>query len=162
MSLPTQNPARTTQVLSDITCQHASEIPNSIADEYGTFNEKSETNAPVFDCFYNEGGSGATKFTTDFKSVELTEIWMAVSAFTSAHGNTGRRRKTSFHSKDVLLMVLTVLKYGQHWNFTARLFGMKRNTFEQVMKTVWKLFPTTCMKNVCSVGRKDEPCNGVG
>lgn len=54
--------------------------------------------------------------------------------------NMGRDKRCSFPGKDVLIMMLTTLKYGGHWDFIAKMFRLKGLTFElivvQLIKTV--------------------------
>lgn len=135
---PSSKPCSSNVNLSDISNQHVSEIDNHIADEYETSGERSETNSPIFDSLYNEGGNGAMKSMINFAPVEFTKTWTAVSAFVSPNSNTKHGRKISFIGENELFMVLTVLKHVQQWDFTARMSGIKNSKLERVVTNFMK------------------------
>lgn len=76
---------------------------------------------------------------TNFTPVKVTEIWLAISAFVLASWNIVRGRKASFSGTDVYFAMLIVLKHGQQWDSTARLFGIRCCTFERLVTNYMKL-----------------------
>ena len=53
--------------------------------------------------------------------------------YMSKNWNVGSGKRTQYKAQDVLFMSLTVLKRGQQWNFTARLFSVKCSTIERLI-----------------------------
>ena len=127
------SPLQTLETLRQVAAQHATEIANHADDDVVSSDEESDSNSPIYDSFYDQGGPEAIKSMTNFGPPQFTDIWLAVSTFVSANWNTGRGRKTKVEAKDVLFMMMTVLKHGQQWDFTARLFKMKTCTFERII-----------------------------
>ena len=52
----------------------------------------------------------------------------------------GRGSKSSQQPKDVFFMVLAVVKHGGLLDFVARMFELKRSTFERLIIRFVKLF----------------------
>lgn len=105
----------------------------------------------------NEEGHDAIKFMNSLTPVEFTELWMGLSKFVAAFWNTGRGRKISFNGKDVLLMLLTVLKQNQQCDFTARMLGIKSINLQRVLKNYIKVICDHLWEVLCKLRRKSDP-----
>ena len=74
--------------------------------------EDNGTDAPIFDRFYDHGGAKAIVEMTNINPAQFIGIWAELEAFILANYNVGRGRKCAQKPKDVLFMVLAVLKHG--------------------------------------------------
>ena len=99
------------QMLQQLTAQHANEIANHVTDDSPSSDEELDSNSPIYDSFYNEVGPAAIKSLTNFSLLAFTEIWLSVCSFLFPNWNTERGRKTNIQAKDVLFMMMTVLKH---------------------------------------------------
>lgn len=53
--------------------------------------------------------------------------------YVSKNWNVGRSKLTQYKAQDVPFMKISVLKHGQRWAFTARLFSVKCLLFERLI-----------------------------
>ena len=74
--------------------------------------------------------------------------------YVSKNWNVGRGKRTLYKAQDVLFMTHTVLKHGQQWNFTARLFSVKCSTFERLITGFLRML-SEYMYDIC-VARVEE------
>lgn len=77
---------------------------------------------PIFELTYNDDSSEEVRRLTNFSVREIGMLWMSVRAHVVRYWNVGRGRWSQFSVKDVLIMMLTVLKVGGTWNSLARIF----------------------------------------
>lgn len=68
--------------------------------------------SPIYDSFYRASGSAAIADMINFSPKQFHSIWNKVSAYVIKQWNVGKDRKSSFRPKDVLFMMMTVLKHG--------------------------------------------------
>ena len=148
------NPSRAVEALSDITNRHVDDIENHIDDEVLDTDEENDSNCPIYDSFYNDGGSQSIKAMCNFDSTQFFELWIMIEDYVSKNWNVGRGKRTQYKAQDVLFMTLTVLKHGQQWNFTARLFSIKCSTFERLITGFLRMISETLF-NLC-VARVEE------
>ncbi|KAG3120075.1 hypothetical protein PI124_g492 [Phytophthora idaei] len=105
-------------------------------EEYPRVAEESESTAsqsPIYDRFVAEGGGDAILRLTNFTPRELNTLWMSVRAHVTRHWNGGRGRRSVYKGKDVLFMLLVVMKNGGTWEMLSSIFHVKTPTF---IKTV--------------------------
>ena len=109
----------------------------AVIDEYDIDPQKEDSDdeyaptSPVFDKFYNAGGSEAITQMTNFDVNEFGELWLLLQDHVSKSWNVGRGRRSQFSGKDVLLFTLTALKNGGQWDYLGRLFGISGPTFKR-------------------------------
>ena len=96
-----------------------------------------DSNAPIFDRVYEQGGSAAILEMTNFDPKTFFGMWSGFQGVISQGYNAGRGR-TSIHSgKEVLFMTMCVEKHGGQWEFLSKKFGLKGPSFEKlIMKFV--------------------------
>ena len=70
---------------------------------------------------------------TNFNPAQFIGIWAGFESLILENYNFGRGRKCEHKPKDVLFMVLSVLKHGGTWDFLARMFGQKTSAFERMI-----------------------------
>lgn len=67
---------------------------------------------------------------TKFNPEEFESLWAQVEDEISVGYNVGRDRKSLHKGRYVLFMMLATVKRAGHWDFMARIFGLKGPTFE--------------------------------
>lgn len=121
-------------LLADAASKHRDEITEYDAEsDVPDSDDENDSTCPVFDSFYNDGGSGAILSMTNFPPDKFNHIWNNVSEALHQTLSVGRGKKSSVGPKDSLFMFLTVLKHGGTWDFLARIFNCKGPNFERIM-----------------------------
>lgn len=133
---------------------------------HSSSDEDNDSDAPIVDSFYHNGGSAAIKSMTNFDAREFRTLWERLSPHIAGNWNIGRGRRCSFQPKDVMFMTLAVLKHGGHWDFLGRMFRVKGPTFERLItqfismisafvyeKYVLDVNKTWCMKDMTEIGK---------
>ena len=104
--------------------------------------EEVESDSPISDEFFSEGGQAAIAQLTNFTMVELNGVWDIIQTNVEQEWGSGRGRNSNFKPKDVLLITLTVLKYAGNWDFLGRMLKVKGPTFETMIMSfvtlVWE------------------------
>lgn len=77
---------------------------------------------------------------TNFTSQKLFKLFGKFSDQIKTNWNTGRRRKSSHTSKDVLFMMLCVLNHGRRWDISAKLLQIKITAFERLIVSYLVMF----------------------
>ena len=95
--------------------------------------EECDSPSPILDTFYQSGGSASIVKMTNFNIRQFESIWTTFADFITSKFNVGRGRKSPFTSKDVLFIVITVLKHGGNWDLLGRVFKIKGPTFERLI-----------------------------
>uniref|UniRef100_M4B165 Uncharacterized protein n=2 Tax=Hyaloperonospora arabidopsidis (strain Emoy2) TaxID=559515 RepID=M4B165_HYAAE len=85
--------------------------------------------SPVYDRFFNHGGTDAVRTMTNFSLRMFNNLWSTVVDHMTRHWNAGRGKRSQFAAKDVLFMMLLVLKNGGMWDFAAHVFNVATPTF---------------------------------
>ena len=105
--------------------------------------DENDSDCPIFDLFYDSGGSRSIVKMTNFTPRKFLAIWNAVSGDVMQKWNVGRGRKSQYTGKDALFMLLTVLKHGGSWDSLAQMFKIKGLTFGKIicrfMNIVWEV-----------------------
>lgn len=140
-SQPRRTPALTArhistslQLLADATFDRTADINkfNTTLDA-NSDNDDADSNAPLFDAFYEEGGNDAIKGMISFYPSEFETIWTSVEDFVLPRYNTGRGQRSVVKPKDALFITMTVLKHGGQLQMLARIFAMKSQSFERLV-----------------------------
>lgn len=63
----------------------------------------------------------------------LLSIWNVMGRHINRLCNTGRGKRASNKPKDVLFMVLAVLKHGEQWNWLGKMFKMSGTSFQRLI-----------------------------
>ena len=120
-------------LLAEVSLRHEQEIANYSANVNQNMEDDLDSNSPYFDEFYNEGGAKAIKELTNFYPAQFEEIWLIVQEFITKNYNSGRGKRCKVSGKDILLMLMTVLKHGGQWDLLGRIFNIKGPTFERMI-----------------------------
>lgn len=95
--------------------------------------DDNDSSSPIFDKFYDSGGSGAILQMTNFTPDKIESIWLNMEDSITQVFCSGRGKKSAVKPKDCLFMLLTVLKHGGNWDFLAKMFNCKGPNFERLM-----------------------------
>ena len=123
--------------------ERAEEMENlrQCADSHSEFVDEAEdrpdSNSPVYDLVFIDGGSEAVSALTNFSDAEFHVLWSMVEEDVTVPWTTGRGKKCAVKPKDAFLMGLTVLKHYSAWDKHAMDFSLKTSRFE---KMIMKLF----------------------
>ena len=72
------NPSRAVQALSDITNRHVNDIVDHIDDDVVASDDENDSNCPIYETFYNDGGSQFIKAVCNFDSTQFFELWIMI------------------------------------------------------------------------------------
>nr|CCA26371.1 hypothetical protein ALNC14_125150 [Albugo laibachii Nc14] len=89
------------------------------------------TTKKSYDRFFNHGGAEAVRTMTNFSPREFSTLCSTMVEHITKHWNVGRGKRSKFATKDVLFMMLLVLKNGGMWDMAARVFNVPAPTFIQ-------------------------------
>lgn len=92
-----------------------------------------DSESPIYDAFFEHGGSEAVRTTTNFSANEFLSLWDSVREHVIRNWNVGRGRRSPQKPKDVLFMTLATAKHGGQWDWLSKMFGMKGPTFERLI-----------------------------
>lgn len=109
------------------------DIANHATQSADRSEEESGSNCPTFYSFYDQRGPESIKSITGFTREDFKAVWLLMAEYVARCSNIGRRRKSRVSGSKALLMLSTVIKYGQHCNFLARLFVVNGNAFERLI-----------------------------
>lgn len=98
--------------------------------------EECDSPSPIFDSFFNEGGSAGIAQLCNFSADEFHSIYDIIQSGLSSAWTARRGRTSSILPKDAFLMLLTTLKHAGNWDFLAAMFRMKGPTFERTVIVV--------------------------
>lgn len=101
--------------------------PNIASDD------EQDSDAPIFESFYSTGGSASIAEMINFSPKEFQTVWNVVCDIVMTCWNVGRGRKSTMKGKDMLFMMLTVMKHGGKWDFLGQMFKIKGPTFEKMI-----------------------------
>lgn len=79
---------------------------------------------------------------SNFSPRKFNVVRKELSGHVAKNWKVGRGRKLLHCPKDVIFMVLTVVKHGGNWDFLGNMFKIKGPTFEKLimgyMKVIWE------------------------
>lgn len=134
MSFSVSHASNALAKLCDVAAERQEELQNYGADPLLPDSEdEADSSSPIMDRFVEAEGTRAVLNMTNFTVREYSRLYNRFHEFILTHWNCGRGKKTQYKPKDVLFMLLTVLKYGCNWDILARTFNIKTPTFEQLM-----------------------------
>jgi hypothetical protein len=82
--------------------------------------------SPIFDRFYANGGSQTLIEMSNFNFNEIERLWHRCSTVLTQSFMLGRGKKTDVAPKDLLFIVLCVLKAATNWDLMGEIFEKKR------------------------------------
>ncbi len=91
--------------------------------------KEADAESPVFDSFYNSGGSEAILKVCSFTPTEFRQLSDIFSASIATNWNTGRGKKSKLNPMDVLFMTLVVMKHRTSWHQHAWCFSINTLAF---------------------------------
>ena len=74
----------------------------------------------------------------DFTLLEFNAIWNQLKDHVTRNYNIGRGSKSPGKAKDLVFLLMAVLKHGAKWDLMAYLFGIKYATFEKRVSHIVK------------------------
>ena len=92
-----------------------------------------DVEAPILKSVYLLEGQAGLVTLTNFTSDEFEELWGLMRDHVGANWNVGRGRKTVQKPKDVLMMMLSVLKRGKPWDVVAQSYNMAAPAFKKLV-----------------------------
>ena len=95
--------------------------------------DDNDSECPVFDTFYEQGGSSSIISMITFNVQEFDTLWRGDREHIMEHFNIERGKKYPHTAKDVLFMTLTAMKHASNWDMIANLCGKKGLTFERLV-----------------------------
>lgn len=95
--------------------------------------EKTDSPCPIVDSFYHSGRSDGVMTMINLNIRQFNKLWEVEITEMDVAFFRGRGRKTPNSLKDILFMKLTVLKNGEYWDRTARLFKIQMSSFEHLV-----------------------------
>ena len=101
--------------------------------------DEADSVCPYFDAFYAEGGVQGIKDMINFTPVEFEEIWLHIARFVTTNYNCGRGKRSKVKGKDMVFMLLVVLKHGGRWDILGQVFRIKGPCFERMITNFAKL-----------------------
>lgn len=125
---------RALNLLAEAAVEREQELQQYAAEpEQSDSDEETDSDMPIFDQFYEQGGSAAIVSMTNFDPQKLFQIWEAIEDYVIEQYTTGRGCRSSVKPKDLFFMTVCVFKHGGEWHFLARTFNMKGPTFERLI-----------------------------
>lgn len=95
--------------------------------------EENDSDSPILDTIYNNGGGSAIVQLTNFTIKEFLQLYGKFRTFLAHNYSVGRGRRSQCTAKDALFMVIVTLKYGEQWDYLGQTFKMKGATFERLV-----------------------------
>ena len=146
--------AQTLQLLSTAAIERRNELELYDTAPLEDTDEDNGTDLPIYDQFYDQGGSRAIVEMINFSPAQFLGIWAGFQDLIYENYNVGRGRKSTHTPKDVLFMTLSVHKHGGTWDFLAKMFGQKTSAFERLIvrfirilsEPVYEQYVTYCHK----------------
>lgn len=121
------------RILSDLASHHKANNANHATKNADSSDSERGSNCHVCTLFYDQGGSKSIRSTTKLTPEKFTGVWLVVAENAVRYWNIGRGRKSRVSSRDAVLILLTVLRHEQQLDFTARRFGVSKNTFKRLI-----------------------------
>lgn len=113
------NPQRTQDAVRQLSARNE-EYEAEIACESSQTAEESDgdvdSDCPILDSFYSDGGNDALKTMYNFTGPEFRLLLMQDIIVES--WNKGRGRRSPYNAMRVLFMLLTTMKHGGSWGFS--------------------------------------------
>lgn len=93
---------RALNLLAEAAVEREQELQQYAAEpEQSDSDEETDSDMPIFDQFYEQGGSAAIVSMTNFDPQKLFQIWEAIEDYVIEQYTTGRGRRSSVKPKDL-------------------------------------------------------------
>lgn len=100
-------------LLSEVSLRRDEEIGNyNTHPDRESSDDEQDSPCPYFDQFFDQGGNGAIRDMSNFSPREFELLWILLETFIKSNCNSGRGKKCHVSGKDMLFMLLVVLKHG--------------------------------------------------
>ncbi len=93
---------------------------------------ESDSKSPLFDRFYANGGSKTLLQMTNFNCREIDHLWHRCCTVLNEKFTLGRGKKTDVSPKDILFIVLCVVKTPTNWDLMGEIFEKKGPTLQRL------------------------------
>lgn len=97
---------------SDRIAAREGEIRRHSSQRDADSDDEVDSECPIMDSFYSEGGNQAIKTMTNLNAPELRLLYGKFHEFIVTNWNVVRGRKSSYKPMDMLFMLLTTVKHG--------------------------------------------------
>lgn len=116
------------------------------------------SSSPIFDWFYEEGGSTPIKSVCNFTVSEFQKSWMNLSDHISKHLNVGKGREFALTGNDLFLFLMSSVLLIQQWDFTEPLFKTAPSTLGiQMTKYLQIMCSSLFVKHIIQCEKKWTP-----
>lgn len=112
---------------------------------------ESDSTSPLFDSFYANGGSKTLLQMTNFNAREIDHLWHRCRTVLSTKFTLGRGKKTEVSPKDILFIVLCVIKAATNWDLMGEIFDKKGPTLQRLFSRAVDILSPVLYKD-CVVG----------
>ncbi len=137
-----QDAARALASIAELTIENNERFEDVSSLPQGSQSDNEEDSpCPYFDEFYNQGPTNIVKM-TNFTASEFEQLWILFQTFIFQNYNLRWGQKCSVRAKDMLFMLLVVIKFGGQWDALGRLFKINGPTFERMMTRLCSLIST--------------------
>ena len=117
------------RVLSEFAAQRNHEMLKYSPNRPEESDDESDADSPIFDSFYNVGGNESILSLTNFTSAEFRKLYSILHDCIIRNWNNGRGKRSKFKPKQVLFMLLVVMKHKSAWDQVGLMFQVKAPTF---------------------------------
>ena len=139
---PTQA-ARALLLLSDAAVERRTDLEEYASDSDAVdTDDEVESESPIYDQFYENGGAAAVIQMTNFSPTEFHSTWCSLEKAIEERYNAGRGRKCSHNPRDVLFMTLSVLKHGGQMGLLGQ--DVQWNDYEICRHNLLSGLPSLC------------------
>lgn len=101
---------------------------------------ENDSQSPIFDRFYTNGGSQMLIEISNFTFNEIERLWHRCRTILTQTLTLGRGKKTDVAPKDLLFIVLCVLKAATNWDLMGEIFEKKRTYTSETVYTCCRHF----------------------
>ena len=111
--------ATSLRLLSEVSAARVPDLEQYNDDDGLTTESDDDANSesPILDQFYEEGGQDGIHQMTNFTTRELNNVYEILSDDLEYAWCSGRGKKSAYTCKDAFFMLLTTLKHSGNWDF---------------------------------------------
>ena len=117
------------RILSQVAAERNHEMHRYSPTRHEECDDESEAESPIFDSFYSARGNEAILKMTNFTSAEFRKLYSILHECIIHNWNNGRGKRSGYKPKDVLFMLLVVMKHRSAWDQVGLMFQIKGPTF---------------------------------
>ena len=133
---PKMNSARAEdalRLLGEIAAEREHELSNYPTTREQESDTEADEESPIFNSFYNSGGSESIMKMTNFTPNEFRTFYGTLQSHIMTKWNVGRGKRSQYKPMDVFFMSLVTMKYGGSWDQLGNLFRIKGPTYMKLI-----------------------------